>query len=164
MIEIGIVGAKNSGKTTLIEALIPRFIERGLTVATIKHTGHSHSFDQSGKDSHRHRQAGASLTLALSKSEMAFYADAAEENAAIVREIISRRFDLCLVEGNKQAERPKVLLTRKLESLKHEVPAGIAVSYGPVEYKSDIFHIALDDTGGLVDFLMSRFLTKNATG
>jgi molybdopterin-guanine dinucleotide biosynthesis protein MobB len=157
MIEIGIVGAKNSGKTTLIEALLPKLVERGLKVATIKHTGHDHTFDHPGKDSHRHRQAGAALTVAISKSEIALYADPEQENVELARELIAQRVDLCLVEGNKQAERPKVLLMRNLESLKHEIPDEIIASYGPSKYNSELDHFELNDTDALADFLIARY-------
>lgn len=164
MIEIGIVGAKNSGKTTLIESLIPRFIHRGLKVATIKHTRHDHSFDKSGKDSHRHRQAGASLTLALSGSEIALYGEANKENEDIAVQIISRGHDLCLVEGDRRADRPKVLLTRNLEFQSDEMPEGIIVSYGPAALSSEVEHVALDDIEGLVSYLREKFFEKRPLG
>jgi GTPase SAR1 family protein len=71
--EIGIIGAKNSGKTTLIEALIKALSERELRIATIKHTPHDHSFDTDGKDSYKHRQAGSTVTMAVGNNEMALF-------------------------------------------------------------------------------------------
>jgi len=59
----GFAGYSGSGKTTLIEKLIPRFTARGLVVSLIKHTHHDFDVDQPGKDSYRHRQAGASEVL-----------------------------------------------------------------------------------------------------
>ncbi len=158
MIEIGIVGAKNSGKTTLIEALIPLFCERGLKVATIKHTGHDHTFDSEGKDSFRHRQAGAELTVALSQTEMAIFTEPNEMYLSIAQEIIAKQFDLCLVEGDKRSGRPKALLTRNLDSIKRPIPGNIIVSYGPDPYSDSVPHLATDDPAGLVNFLYERFL------
>lgn len=56
---VGIAGWKNSGKTTLVEALVAIFSARGLAVSTVKHAHHEFDIDRPGKDSHRHRQAGA---------------------------------------------------------------------------------------------------------
>ena len=157
MIEIGIVGAKNSGKTTLIVELVRELTSLGFRVATIKHTHHRHELDVPGKDSHRHRQAGAALTVAISKSEIALYADPESENVALARELIAQRVDLCLVEGNKQAARPKVLLMRNLESLKHEIPDGIVASYGPGKHNPELDHFELNDTDGLAKYLIERY-------
>ncbi len=62
----GFAGWSGSGKTTLIERLIPRFVQRGLRVSLIKHAHHTFDVDQPGKDSYRHRHAGASEILVTS--------------------------------------------------------------------------------------------------
>ena len=59
----GVVGWKNSGKTGLMERLVAEFTARGLTVSTLKHAHHAFDVDQPGKDSHRHRVAGATEVL-----------------------------------------------------------------------------------------------------
>lgn len=158
MFEIGIVGAKNSGKTTLIETMLPMFIDRGLKVATIKHTGHDHAFDTRGKDTFRHRQAGAGLTMAISQSEMAVFAKPEKQNLLIANEIIARYFDLCLIEGDKQSSRHKLLLTTNFEQLKHPNPENIIVSYGPTRFSSSLQHFQLNDVAGLTSFLLKEFL------
>ena len=99
MIEFGIVGAKNSGKTTLVEQLIPLFVAKVLKDATVKHTGHAHTFDAEGKDSYRHRQAGAGLTMAVGKAEMGIFALPEEQYQQIAGKINAEHFDVCLVEG-----------------------------------------------------------------
>ena len=63
---IGIVGWKNSGKTTLVVELVRLLTERGLKIGTIKHAHHSFDIDQPGKDSYRHREAGASDVIVAS--------------------------------------------------------------------------------------------------
>ncbi len=136
MIEFGIVGAKNSGKTTLLEQLIPLFVAKGLKVATIKHTGHAHTFDTEGKDSYRHRQAGAGLTMAVGKAEMGIFALPDEQYQQIAWKIIEERFDICLVEGDKSSARPKLFLTRNQESLKGNMPENIVASYGATSLDS----------------------------
>src|SRR4029078_2358682 len=62
----GLAGWSGSGKTTLIEKLIPRFTSRGLKVSLIKHAHHTFDVDQEGKDSYRHRHAGATEVLVTS--------------------------------------------------------------------------------------------------
>ena len=62
------VGRSNSGKTTLIERVIPELVRAGYKVATVKHAGHGFDLDTEGKDSWRHKQAGASTVVIISKS------------------------------------------------------------------------------------------------
>lgn len=158
MIEIGIVGAKNSGKTTLIEALLPQFISRGIKVATIKHTGHNHSFDSGGKDSFRHRQAGAGLTMAISQSEIGIFATPDEDFINIAKEIISKHFDICLVEGNKQSDRPSLFLTRNIDNIKGTIPKNIFVSYGEKRFSEEIENVKLNDVDILTDLIIKRLV------
>jgi len=102
---VGIVGAQGSGKTTLIERLIPAVRARGLSVSTIKHTHHHQvELDTPGKDSHRHRQAGASEVIVASDSGWARIAASPEPASlqALLAEL--RPVDLVLVEGFKQLE------------------------------------------------------------
>ncbi|MFQ5608024.1 MAG: molybdopterin-guanine dinucleotide biosynthesis protein B [Candidatus Zixiibacteriota bacterium] len=157
MIELGIVGAKNSGKTTLIEALLPEFTEQGLRVATLKHTGHNHTFDSEGKDSYRHRRAGAELTVALSQKEIALFAEPNEEFLEFIRGLMAKHFDLCLVEGNKQSGRPKALLTRNLKSLRSPAPDNIVASYGPEQFSADVTHFPVENFNELAAYLAERF-------
>ncbi len=68
MKRIHILGRKNHGKTTLLVELVEHLTARGFRVGTIKHTHHAHELDTPGKDSHRHRAAGASVSAILSRS------------------------------------------------------------------------------------------------
>src|SRR6187551_3471317 len=102
---VGIVGHSGSGKTTLIEKLIPALRRRGLTVSTVKHTHHHRiELDTPGKDSHRHRAAGASEVIVASDAGWARIASSAEP--ASLPELIGqlRPVDVVLVEGFKQLE------------------------------------------------------------
>lgn len=110
---VNIVGKKNSGKTTLIEKLLPLLRERNLRVATVKHSPHSHSLDVEGKDSWRHRQAGAEAAMIVLPDGIAYFrnsTDAAEKMRLTER--LLAEFDLVLVEGNKQGSQPKVEVFR----------------------------------------------------
>src|SRR5262245_63835326 len=100
---VGIVARQGSGKTTLIERLIPALKARGLSVSTIKHT-HHHQFElePAGKDSHRHRHAGASEVIIASDTGWARIASSAQP--AGLRHLLEqlRPVDVVLVEGFKQ--------------------------------------------------------------
>ena len=105
---IGVVGWKNTGKTTLIEKLIKEFSERNLSISTIKHSHHNFSVDQQGTDSFRHFNAGAKETiLASDKKWIKFSRQICESNLSdLIKQIIP--VDIVLVEGFKLSEHRKV--------------------------------------------------------
>lgn len=110
----GFAGYSGSGKTTLIEQLIPRFVERGLRVSLIKHAHHSFDVDRPGKDSYRHREAGASEVLLTSANRWVLMHELRGSPAPDLSEqlrLISA-CDLVLVEGYKFADIPKVEVHR----------------------------------------------------
>ncbi len=150
MIEIGIVGAKNSGKTTLVEALVQHFSGRGDLVATVKHSSHTHAFDTPGKDSHRHRQAGAGATMIVSESEMALFGEPTPEQIEVITRVVLGRYDICFVEGDISSSRPKILLTEKIENLKISPKGEIIATYGSEAADGGACHFTMDDTGGLI--------------
>ena len=98
---LSFVGRSNSGKTTLIERVIPELVRAGYKVATVKHAGHGFDLDTEGKDSWRHKQAGASSVVIISKSSLAMFADVSDHmNVAEVREqYLDASYDLILAEG-----------------------------------------------------------------
>lgn len=157
MATLSIVGASNCGKTTLLEDLIWHFSELGLKVATIKHTSHDHAFDREGKDSFRHRQAGAVMTLVSGKSEIALFAGAEPGLNDHLRELLESASDIILVEGDKFSECDKVLLTRHFERLSDPKPANLIATYGPRLPEYDTSHFELDEISGLADFLTTRY-------
>jgi molybdopterin-guanine dinucleotide biosynthesis protein B len=105
-----IVGRKNSGKTTLVEALIPQLCARGYRVGTIKQhrSGTPLDADRRGKDSWRHRRAGAGAVVLLSSSEMAVFQDLAEEPPLEKVVASLKDLDLVLVEGFKYVPEPRI--------------------------------------------------------
>ncbi len=109
----GIMGWSGSGKTTLIERLIPLFAARGLRVSTIKHVHHEVDLDSPGKDSWRHRNAGAAEVILASRQRLALMREhrGAEPPLAEVLERLAP-VDLVLVEGYKRDTHPKVELWR----------------------------------------------------
>ena len=162
MIEIGVAGARNSGKTTLIEKLVPELLARGAKVATIKHTNHDHTFEVEGKDSYRHRQAGAGLTVAVSDAELALFAPPDKRFLKSINELIDACFDICLVEGDKRSSRAKLFLTREMEKLGATVPDNIIATYGEKPHLPELPHFQLDEIVPLSEFLMERCHAVNS--
>lgn len=106
---IGICGYHNSGKTTLIEKLIRWLRNEGYKIATIKNIPKKFSIDTEGKDTWKHRQAGASVVVASSPDETAFIFKRGmelKEIADILNELVHP--DLILVEGHKRERIPKI--------------------------------------------------------
>lgn len=110
---ISIVGTSNSGKTTLIEKLIAELTLRGYRVATIKHNRHGFDIDHEGKDSWRHRQAGAVTTVVASPSRVAVIEDTDRDyGIAELANSYIRSADIVLVEGFKDNPFPKIEVHR----------------------------------------------------
>jgi molybdopterin-guanine dinucleotide biosynthesis protein B len=113
---VHVVGRRNSGKTTLICELITVLSDQGLQVGSIKHTPHRHEFDRPGKDSHRHRTAGACTAGIISPEAGAVFwtippdYDREQRYAGLLR--IYSDCDLVLVEGDTQTVAPKVEVWR----------------------------------------------------
>lgn len=110
----GLAGWSGSGKTTLLEKLIQILVARGLRVATIKQTHHDVDLDQPGKDTHRHRAAGASEVLLTSSSRWALLHELRGEPEPSLAEHVQRLSpcDLVLVEGFKREALPKLEIHR----------------------------------------------------
>ena len=110
----GFAGFSGAGKTTLIEQLIPRFVQAGLRVSLIKHAHHAFDIDKPGKDSFRHREAGASEVLVTSDTRWVLMHELRGEREHTLEEQIERfsPCDLVLVEGFKHAVIPKLEVHR----------------------------------------------------
>ena len=116
MKRIHIVGRKDSGKTTLVEELVGELVRLGYRVGTIKHTHHHHELDTPGKDSHRHREAGASAVGILSPQMNAIFwpQPATVDKARSYQQFDSMmsQCDIVLVEGDAQTDAPKIEVFR----------------------------------------------------
>jgi len=110
----GFAGWSGSGKTTLIEQVIPRLVQRGLSVSLIKHAHHRFEFDQPGKDSYRHRHAGCSQVLVTSGTRWALMQELRGAPELSLDEALARLSpcDLALVEGYKAYPIPKLEIWR----------------------------------------------------
>ena len=109
---IAISGCKNSGKTTLITKLIPKFCEKGYKVATIKHDGHDFQGDEIGTDTYKHKKAGAYGTAIFSNNKFMIV----KEEKSIDETYFIKLFpeaDIILLEGFKSSDYPKLEIIRK---------------------------------------------------
>ncbi|MEO0946261.1 MAG: molybdopterin-guanine dinucleotide biosynthesis protein B [Pseudomonadota bacterium] len=154
----GVTGWKNSGKTGLIARLVTEFSARGLTVSTIKHAHHSFDVDQEGRDSYRHREAGAKEVLLSSANRWALMHEARGEEEASLNALLAKLspVDLVLVEGFKTEPHSKIeahrgetgqsLIAPNDSSIKALASdSGVKVEGRPT------FH--LDDTKAIADFI-----------
>ncbi len=110
----GFAGWSGSGKTTLIEKVLPALRAQGLRVATIKHVHHAVDLDVPGKDSWRHRQAGADQVAIISRARLAILSETPEAELGLA-EVLARLapVDLVLVEGFKHHPVPKIEVHRQ---------------------------------------------------
>src|SRR5258707_8267405 len=110
----GLAGWSGSGKTTLGAALIPELVARGLTVSTIKHAHHEFDIDRPGKDSWRHRRAGASEVMVASARRWALMHELHDAPEPTLEDLVARMspVDLLLVEGWKRHPHPKLEVYR----------------------------------------------------
>ncbi|OGL45835.1 MAG: molybdopterin-guanine dinucleotide biosynthesis protein B [Candidatus Schekmanbacteria bacterium RBG_13_48_7] len=160
MAELGVVGAKNSGKTTVIEGLVKFLVREGYRVATIKHTSHSHRFDTPGKDTYRHRQAGAMLTIAAGKDETAIFAQPDLLDIQQFQSMIHQKIDIWLIEGDRCDSRRKILVARHLSELPKPMPENIIALIGPERLENITVSFEADDFEGLGSFVKSNVLNK----
>lgn len=110
---VAFVGRQNSGKTTLLEKVIANLTEQGLSLGTLKHHGHPNfQIDVPGKDSYRHRTAGATATAVLSAKRLAFTCDTNRELSCFEALELMPNFDLVLVEGFRGVGLPSIELFR----------------------------------------------------
>ncbi len=160
---VSIVGKSNSGKTTMIEKLVPELVRRGYRVATIKHDVHGFEVDREGKDSWRHKQAGAHTVIISSPQKLALIRDMDHDaELAELRDRFVQEVDLILSEGFKRNNQPKIEVFRKemhqdLLCTPEDNLLAIA-SNQPVNIGVPCF--ALDDAKGIVDLIERKFLRK----
>ena len=110
----GFAGWSGSGKTTLMTALIPELVGRGVAVSTVKHAHHAFDVDQPGKDSWRHRAAGAVEVMVASERRWALMHELRDAAEPALEALIAHMspVDLVLVEGFKRHRHPKLEVYR----------------------------------------------------
>ncbi len=159
---VSLVGKANSGKTTLLEKLIPVLAARGLRVGTIKHHVHAFDMDRPGKDTWRHKQAGAQVVALSSPTGLGIVRDT--DRDLPLEEVVRRYFDevdLVITEGYKSGPAPKIEIFRAAvhsEPLSSRDETWLAmVSDAPLACGLPVF--GLDDAAGLADFLIAALLS-----
>lgn len=154
----GVVGWKNTGKTGLMERLVAEFVARNYTVSTLKHAHHRFDVDQPGKDSYRHRVAGASEVLLASSNRIAIMQELRGAPEPPLQDLIARisPVDILLIEGFKGADHPKVETRRAVVAAPPIAPTDTSVraiaSDTPVDGAGrPVFD--LNDTRGIADLI-----------
>lgn len=121
---VALVGASNSGKTTLLEKLIPVLKRRGWRIGTLKHDAHGFDIDHPGKDTYRHREAGADAVVISGPKRVAMMREeATDQNPQALIERYLFDMDLVLVEGFKRFPFPKLEIVRAARSQTPVTPA-----------------------------------------
>lgn len=159
---IAVSGVKNSGKTTLIEKIIPKLTEQGLKVATVKHDGHDFEGDVEGTDTYKHKRAGAYGTAIFSKNKFMIIK---EQKDTQENELIEyfKEADIILLEGFKNSDYPKLEIVRKGNSensvCKKETILALVTDtvIENIHKKDKIKILDLNDIDGIADFLLEYY-------
>ena len=156
---ICIVGRSQSGKTTLIEKLIPVLRNKGYRIGTIKHSHHIFDFDKSGKDSWRHKDAGAEAVIIASPGKIAMVKN---DHQGTLDSLIDYFDDLDLVitEGYKGARQPKIEVVRAARHndalLRNDDHLVAVVTDADLKIGQPVF--GLEDIDNLADFIEEQYL------
>ena len=163
----GVVGWKNSGKTTLMARLISELARRDFVVSVIKHAHAKFEIDHPGRDSFKMREAGARQVALASPRRFALMREFGDAPEMTFQEILpyAGTCDLVLVEGYKREAFPKVEIRRdgaaSRDSLSKEFPQVVAIASdrpGDEKEALPVFH--LDDIAGIVDFIVATLALR----
>lgn len=155
----GVIGWKNSGKTTLMARLVEEFSRRGLSVSAIKHAHHSFDIDHPGRDSYKFREAGARQVALVSPRRWALMHELRDEQKPEFEDVLGHigPCDLVLVEGYKGGPFPKIearssrSLTR--DALSEDDDRIIAIASAEETPTGALPHFSIDDITGIADFI-----------
>jgi molybdopterin-guanine dinucleotide biosynthesis protein B len=155
---LGIVGWSGSGKTTLLTAMLPLLLARSVTVSTVKHTHHGFDMDRPGKDTYRHREAGAREVLVASGERWALLHEVTGPEPRLP-ELLARMqpVDLVLVEGFKTHPFPKLEVYRPAlgkPPIWHSEPEIVAVAADAPLASCDRTLLPLNDPTAIVEWLL----------
>ncbi len=156
----GVTGWKNTGKTGLMERLVTEITARGRSVSTVKHAHHAFDVDQPGRDSHRHRVAGAREVMLASGKRWALMHELHDEEEPPLAALLARLspVDLVLIEGYKREAHPKIETHRKAAGTPliatddrtiRAVASDVAVSIDRPVFD-------LDDTAAIAEFILQE--------
>jgi molybdopterin-guanine dinucleotide biosynthesis protein B len=159
---ITIVGKSNSGKTTLLEKLIACLTQRGYKIGSVKHAHDGFDMDKEGKDSWRHRKAGAKTTLVIMENKVAIIKDDTAGYIEKMRSYLSD-MDIILAEGFKRQNLSKIEVFRT--GSVHKTPLCMAdenliAFVTDSDYQVDVPMFGLEDIHEIAEFIESNFLKK----
>ena len=156
----GVVGWKNAGKTGLMERLVHHITVKGISVSTLKHSHHNFDVDHPGKDSFRHRTAGASEVLLASGNRFALMHELRGAKEPSLAELLTRLspVDLVLIEGYKRDDHPKVEAHRAVTGNPLIAPGDPTVRAVAADVPLDLDRPVFDlnDTASIADFILSE--------
>ena len=163
---VSIVGRSGSGKTTLVEKLIPELKKHGLRVGTIKHHLRDFEVDYPGKDSWRHKRAGAEKTIISSPYRVGVVMDVDHDHTFEELIIFLSGVDIVISEGYKGGDRPKVEIYRPEV---HDKPLcledqNLIAIMTDTDLDLGVPRFALNDVRGLTDFLINYFKSELRRG
>jgi molybdopterin-guanine dinucleotide biosynthesis protein B len=158
---IGVAGFKNAGKTTLVEKLVSHLTAEGYRVSTVKHAHHSFDIDHEGRDSFRHRKAGASEVAVISRERTAIIHELRGEAEPTLEEVLAtlKPCDLVIVEGYKRDTHDKIEvrnLTLDHPELAGDDPTVIAVAATGTIANAPVPVFDRDDVASLATFIVSH--------
>ncbi len=156
----GVIGWKNAGKTGLMERLIAEITSRGFSVSTVKHAHHSFDVDHPGRDSYRHRDAGAREVMLASGNRWALMAELRGAPEPTLDELLAKvsPVDLVLIEGFKRDQHPKLEAHRAAPGnplIAPDDPTVLAIATD-TQVDTDLPVFDLDDTKAIADFILKQ--------
>jgi molybdopterin-guanine dinucleotide biosynthesis adapter protein len=157
----GVVGWKNNGKTTLVERLVANLTAAGYRVSTVKHAHHEVDLDQPGKDTWRHREAGAREVVLATARRWAVIHELRGEAEPALDELLARMtpVDLVVVEGFKRFPHLKLEVYRRERAtplLARDDPSVVAVATDEPLPGLHVPQFGLDDVAGVARFVLDR--------
>ena len=156
----GIAGYKNAGKTGLMERLVTEISSRGFTVSTLKHAHHAFDIDHPGKDSYRHRAAGAHQVVLSSGNRWAMMTELRGEPEPPLKDLLTQMapVDLILIEGWKRDDHPKIEAYRRETNHPLIAPNDPTIKAIATDTPLDIDRPTFDlnDTKTIADFIISE--------
>ncbi len=157
---ITIVGKSNSGKTTLLEKLITHLTQKGYKIGSVKHAHSGFEMDKEGKDSWRHKKAGAASTLVISEDKIAIVKDDRTSYLEKMQFYLSDN-DIILAEGFKRQNLPKIEIFRRQSVHKEPLCSGdenLIAFVTNSDYKLDVPTFGIEDIIEIADFIELNFL------